>query len=295
MSTRLRTPTLMRAAGALAMAVLVLAATSAHAETPTPIKPVTDHVKVAGQDVKVDRYGPTTDAKKCPALVMLHAVDGLEEFGNIYANLADRFAHKGYVVFIVHYFDRSKGLPKEELAALKEKFRVYFNPKVEKKPADLKAMGQHFADWTETVREAVKYAGQLERVDRQRIGLTGFSLGGALSLAVAAHKESEVAAVVSLFGGRPPELLKGVERFPPVLIVHGDADAIVPPTEAEELAKELKAKKVPCELVMYPKRDHLFRGSALTDMLKDLQDAEQRAAEFFKTHLKPDTPDKPKK
>ncbi|WP_422678403.1 dienelactone hydrolase family protein [Bosea beijingensis] len=58
-----------------------------------------------------------------------------------------------------------------------------------------------------------------------RFAVVGFSLGGALALALAA-RDRRIKAVVDFFGFLPP----GLERasLPPTLILHGDADRVVP-------------------------------------------------------------------
>src|SRR5262249_57210709 len=40
------------------------------------------------------------------------------------------------------------------------------------------------------------------------------------------------------------------EKSPPMLIIHGDADKLVPIQQAELMIEKLKANKVPCELVV---------------------------------------------
>jgi len=50
------------------------------------------------------------------------------------------------------------------------------------------------------------------------------------------------------------------EKAPPTLIVHGDADTLVPIQQAELMIEKLKAAKVPCELVVKPKAGHGWPG-----------------------------------
>jgi len=46
------------------------------------------------------------------------------------------------------------------------------------------------------------------------------------------------------------------EKSPPMLIIHGDADKLVPIQQAELMIEKLKANKVPCELVVKPGAAH---------------------------------------
>ncbi len=77
----------------------------------------------------------------------------------------------------------------------------------------------------------------------EQVALFGFSQGTMLALHVAPRREDAVAGVVA-FSGRllSPELLRdeALSR-PPVLLVHGDADDLVPPASLPEAAEALQA------------------------------------------------------
>ncbi|MGR1580622.1 alpha/beta hydrolase [Thalassobius sp. S69A] len=76
----------------------------------------------------------------------------------------------------------------------------------------------------------------------EQMVLFGFSQGTMMSLHVAPRREDEVAGIVA-FSGRllEPDLLKEeVISRPPVLLVHGDADDVVPPQSLPEAAEALQ-------------------------------------------------------
>jgi len=77
----------------------------------------------------------------------------------------------------------------------------------------------------------------------EQVVLFGFSQGTMMSLHVAPRREDEIAGIIA-FSGRllEPELLKdeAVSR-PPVLLVHGDADDVVPVQSLPEAAEALQA------------------------------------------------------
>jgi len=50
------------------------------------------------------------------------------------------------------------------------------------------------------------------------------------------------------------------EKSSPALIIHGDADTLVPIQQAELIIEKLKAANVPCELVVKPKAAHGWPG-----------------------------------
>ncbi|WP_135505048.1 alpha/beta hydrolase [Roseovarius aestuariivivens] len=82
-----------------------------------------------------------------------------------------------------------------------------------------------------------------EDVLPEQVVLFGFSQGTMMALHVAPRREDEIAGIVA-FSGRllSPTLLKeeAVSR-PPVLLVHGDADDVVPPQSLPEAAEALQA------------------------------------------------------
>ncbi len=82
-----------------------------------------------------------------------------------------------------------------------------------------------------------------EGLEEAALALVGFSQGTMMALHVAPRRAAACAAVVG-FSGRlvAPERL-AAERIarPPVLLVHGDADEVVPPAALPEAARALSA------------------------------------------------------
>lgn len=76
----------------------------------------------------------------------------------------------------------------------------------------------------------------------EQVALVGFSQGTMMALHVAPRREDEVAGIVG-FSGRllEPELLSDeVVSRPPVLLVHGDQDDVVPPESMPQAAEALQ-------------------------------------------------------
>ncbi|WP_146588054.1 alpha/beta hydrolase [Puniceibacterium confluentis] len=76
----------------------------------------------------------------------------------------------------------------------------------------------------------------------EQVVLFGFSQGTMMSLHVAPRREDPVAGIVA-FSGRllQPELLADEAQCrPPVLLVHGDADEVVPPQALPQAAEALQ-------------------------------------------------------
>ena len=81
-----------------------------------------------------------------------------------------------------------------------------------------------------------------EDVLPEQVVLFGFSQGTMMSLHVAPRREDEVAGIVA-FSGRlvsPETLADDVVVRPPVLLVHGDADDVVPVQSLPEAAEALQ-------------------------------------------------------
>ena len=141
-------------------------------------------------------------------------------------------------------------------------------------------------------------------IDAARLGVHGGSAGGHLSLMLGLAPEGDdtVQAVVAYF---PPVDLDGIvgpsERFPaldfdpqlaadvspihfasaddpPVLLIHGDKDELVPLTHSERLHDALEDAGSVCELMIIEGAEHGFRGAAQ-------QQARAATAEFFAKHL----------
>jgi dienelactone hydrolase len=200
-----------------------------------------------GRSMTVERFEPER-AGPTAAVVLLHGADGLSYRGPMYRSMARHFAGRGLRVFLPHYFDRA-GTPG----------RASFS-----RPAD-------FFGWMDGIRDTLAAA------EPGPVGIVGVSLGGYLGLAVAGNDE-RVGAVVVVCGGLPAVLLGTFTRMPPVLVLHGDDDRVVPPSEARALEKWLLERGTPHEVVIYPGEGHHLTGAAAEDALK-------RATEFLQRHL----------
>jgi len=82
-----------------------------------------------------------------------------------------------------------------------------------------------------------------EDVLPEQVVLFGFSQGTMMALQVAPRREDEVAGIVAFSGRlmRPELLVEEAVSRPPVLLIHGDADDVVPPSSLPEAAEALQA------------------------------------------------------
>jgi carboxymethylenebutenolidase len=188
-----------------------------------------------------------------PAVVALHGSGGLRE--GWAETPASFLAGRGFAVFVLHYFDRTG---------------THW--------ADAQASRDNFETWMKTISDAITYAGRQPGVNENQIALLGFSLGAYLALSVAAV-DPRVKAVVDYFGGLPQELTGRAKQLPPVLVLHGEADPVVPVSEARKLEQLFRQNGTPYEMKIYPHAGHGFSGF-------DLLDAGQRTLKFLETKLR---------
>jgi carboxymethylenebutenolidase len=124
-------------------------------------------------------------------------------------------------------------------------------------------------------------------VRADRIGMTGFCMGGRITF-LSACRLSGIAAAAPFYGGGIGGLLDLADRIGgPLLLFFGDQDPFIPNEEVERVKSRLAALKKQAEVVVYPGAPHGFfcneRDSYRPDAAKD---AWQRLLTFFGKHLK---------
>jgi carboxymethylenebutenolidase len=204
----------------------------------------------AGRDIHIDVYSPAGGGKH-PAVLLVHGSGGPLRGLDPYAERASQF---GVNVFVVHYFEATG--------------HNWVSPG---------QIERYFLEWLETLRAAVDYVAAHPRVDSVRIGLMGFSLGAYLALALATD-DRRIAAVAELFGGMPDHFVANAAKLPPVLILHGKDDPVVPLSEALKLEQLLKRNNVRYDIKLYKGQGHTLRGLAQMDAVR-------RIVAFFRQTL----------
>jgi dienelactone hydrolase len=216
-----------------------------------------------GRNIRIDMHEPPTTTPH-PAIILMHGAGG--NVGFWLDRLAPHLSAAGIALYAPHYFERT-GTARADYAAITD--------------------GVHVPQWLDTLDAAVAFAAQRPNVDPARIALIGISLGAFLSLAFAAglsassdpQARHRIRALVDLSGGlTDPFAGRATRDFPPTLILHGEADTVVPVSHAHALDALLTKLAVPHETRLLPSEGHWFSVGGQMQLLLAV-------ANFLSKHL----------
>ena len=213
--------------------------------------------------VKVE-YFRAPGAAKRPAILMLHGGQGwggaegrIDNFRRYGSDLANR----GFDAYMVYY---------------------YSDQDIKDREANAPGVSiRRFPAWAKLVSDLTADVKKLPE-SNGHVGLVGFSNGGNLSAHATPLDPNIDAAVVHYAGvSRVPGF--EAKRFPPLLIMHGEADRREPIERGRKLYDVAKALGGTVEFVSYPNTDHGFAQNLGT---KEADDAFKRTVAFMEKHLK---------
>jgi carboxymethylenebutenolidase len=197
-----------------------------------------------------------------PAVVVLPGAGGWHSW---YPEVAQALADSGFVTLALDYYAETGGAA------------IGSDEKLRKWPT-----------WQATIRNAVQYLEALPSVAGRPVGLVGYSRGAFLAVSVGAST-SGVRAVVDYFGGGgggTDSLEQEARGFPSLLILHGDADQVVPVRFAENLRKAVVAQGGQVEMHLYPGRHHAFNMPGMSTYSEAAaEDAFRRTVHFLRRRL----------
>ena len=204
-----------------------------------------------------------------PAVIVIQEAFGLN--GHI-KEVGQRIAAEGYATLAPDLFHRGGAERTATYAEL---------------PKALQLMGELTDDGiVEDVASAVAFLKRQPWARGDRIGITGFCMGGRVSYLAAAKLVDDIKAAVPFYGGGiVPEWTAGVQH--PVLAFFGDQDAFIPNENVAALRGEVERLGKPVEIVVYPGAPHGFfcneRDSYRPEAAKD---SWEKLKAFFQKHLR---------
>jgi carboxymethylenebutenolidase len=182
-------------------------------------------------------------------------------------DLAGRYADEGYLCIAPDLFRGKLAKDAEEAAQLMQ--------------------GLAIEDGVETIRAAFDAAKQKYNV--QKIGITGYCMGGTFALRAACEID-ELAAAAPFYGDIPDdEVLKGLKT--PTLFIAGKRDAWINPQKVNGLIEAARKYDLPVEVASYD-ADHAFFNDTRPQVYdaEAAADAWRRVLELFRKHLAADVP-----
>ncbi len=234
---------------------------------------VTATLTVNGESMEMYASLPSESGPH-PAVVIAFHVGGVDEFDRV---MADRLAEEGYVAVVPDLFHR---LSRE----------VLDGPRLGR--LDHLSDPDIIAD----MNAAVDFLKAQSSVDSERIGVTGFCMGGRVAWLMAATNPI-FKAVMPFYGGNimtpwgaadqsPFELTAGINC--PMLFHFGATDGNPSPDDQAKLDAELTRLGKPHEFYSYPGAGHAFMDFTNPDRYhrEAAEIAWLRTLEFFATHLK---------
>ncbi|MFW2829132.1 alpha/beta hydrolase [Sphingomonas sp. ID0503] len=93
-------------------------------------------------------------------------------------------------------------------------------------------------------------------LSEDRLLLTGFSQGTMMALHIALTRDRPVAGVAGYSGILADPLTRGVVSRPPILLIHGAADSVVPASGYHQTVRELRTLGLEVEAHLQPGLDH---------------------------------------
>jgi carboxymethylenebutenolidase len=190
-----------------------------------------------------------------PSVLILHGANGFDGAIANYDRYASALANAGMDAYLVYYYSPA------DQRAMMSGTDIFFS---------------RYPAWARLVDDLAEDV--LAKNDSNgKVGLIGFSNGATLAGGAGAL-DPHITAAVSYYGAVPFPIMDQVRRLPPLLILHGDADTIIPLGQGQALASFAHNLGGTADLVVYPGARHGF-GSHLDT--KDGADALARTTLFM--------------
>ncbi|MFQ5665832.1 MAG: dienelactone hydrolase family protein [Candidatus Binatia bacterium] len=222
---------------------------------------------------------PSADGK-FPAIVVLPEAFGLNTH---IKDVASRLARQGYATLAadLYYRETDRVAGYDNLPEAMRLMTTLWDDKVVK-----------------DITAAISYLQQQSFVRAERVGVTGFCMGGRLAFLTACQVPA-VKAAVPFYGAGIGSVTQPSERTPrapleyagqlaaPMLLFFGEQDSFIPLDEVNKIRRRLVELGKDADIVIYPGAPHGFFCNERDSYRADAaQDAWQRMLKFFERHLK---------
>ena len=124
-----------------------------------------------------------------------------------------------------------------------------------KKPDDLLGLVRRAWNPDELI-QLVDHVENNLNIDRERVYLTGLSMGGYGTWRLAASYPERFAAIVPICGGGEPEKMAEPLSHVPIWAFHGAKDSLVPVKESQQMVDAIREKNGDVKFTVYPDVEH---------------------------------------
>jgi acetyl esterase/lipase len=183
---------------------------------PDPAQPAVERAVTYAPGLALDVYRPVRGKAPLPVVVLVHGGGFVSGGRADMQPLAEAMAERGYVAVSIDYrLTTGSWFPAERLD----------DPALAVAAADARTDAQAAVAWVRA------NAADL-RVDAEHVAIVGWSAGGITAIEVASHATPGVSAAVSI-SGAGVDLAALAQPHPPLLLLHGDADTVIPASLAD--------------------------------------------------------------